>query len=565
MVLVGFKIKRKENHMKTNKKFTVCTMAAVLGIMSAVPAAAFADWSTDEKNRIFYYAEDGSYLTGEQEIDGEKYLFSANGVLKTGWRTVDGQRRYFDPKTGKSVSGWLEYCGKEYYIDSENGKVTGYFMDENNSPHIMSDKGNVVTETGFTETDGKTYYINPDGTLLTGKNVIDDDTYFFDDNGIMSVGIVMTGEKEGFLFGDDGKMLTGWQDYNDNRYYLGENGAMYFDWQTIDDNKYYFSGEGVMVSGITEIDGKKYYFSTDGVMLTGWQTVDETEYYFLEDGAMASGITEIDGNRYYFSSDGIRQTGWTEDGDKKYYCDNDGKIMTGWQTVDDTLHYLMEDGTLAHGLVSIPDDATYYFDENGTKQTGWITVNSNQCYFNEDGKMVFGWQTIDGSEYFFDNYGIMKTNTTIDGKVLGADGKVQAISAVQQRANSVIAQIGTSTEAIYSFVRNNNRYSHMEETKSQAQIEAIGWSYFANYAFDNRFIVCYYYAAITDLLYKQAGYESRIVHGTGRGSGEHYWNEIKINGYWTCIDTCNGYFQVSFSYLQSQNYTFYNYVYPTYN
>lgn len=511
--------------MKTNRKFIVCTLTALLGITSAVPTAVYADWSTDEKGRIFYYSEDDSYLTGEQEIDGEKYLFSANGVLKTGWRTVDGQRRYFDPKTGKSVSGWIEYCGKNYYIDSDSGKVTGYFTDEDGSPHIMSDKGSAVTETGFMKIDGNTYYINPDGVLVTGKTVIDNDTYFFADDGKMSTGIVMTGEKEGLLFGNDGKMLTGWQKYNENKYYLDKDGAMYFDWQTIDDNKYYFSGDGVM----------------------------------------STGLTEIDGNKYYFNSDGIRQTGWIEDGDKKYYCDNDGKIMTGWQTVDDTLHYLMEDGTLAKGIVTIDGDGTYYFSENGTKQSGWITVNNNQCYFGEDGKMVFGWHTIDGDEYFFDDYGIMKTNTTIDGKVIGEDGKVKPISAVQQRANSVIAQIGTSTEAIYNFVRNNNRYSHMEETKSQAQIEAIGWSYFANYAFDNRFIVCYYYAAITDLLYKQAGYETRIVHGTGRGDGEHYWNEIKLNGTWYCTDTCNGYFQVSFSYLQSQNYTFYNYVYPTYN
>ena len=258
-------------------------------------------------------------------------------------------------------------------------------------------------------------------------------------------------------------------------------------------------------------------------------------------------------------------TEWVEDGDKKYYCGNDGRILFGRHVVDDAEYYFSPDGSVATGLITIPDDGTYFFGDDGKRQTGWIKVNDNQCYFsNENGKMVFGWQTIDGYQYFFNDSGIMETNTTIDGKVIGEDGRVQ-LSAVQQRANAVIARIGTSSQAIYNFVVNNNRYSHMEATKTQAQIEAIGWSYFANYAFDNRFIVCYYYAAITDLLYKQAGYESRIVHGTGRGSGDHYWNEVKINGYWTCIDTCNGYFQVSFSYLQSQNYTFYNYVYPTYN
>lgn len=425
-----------------NSKFMISTLTALISTMFIIPSAVYADWSTDEKGRIFYYTDEENFLTGEQTVDNEKYLFSANGVLKTGWRTVDGQRKYFDPESGKSITGWLEYCGKIYYIDSETGKVSGYFKDSDGLLHIASEKGDIITETGFQNFNDNTYYILSEGVLATGKNIIGNDTYLFDENG---------------------KMLT--------------------DWQTIND--------------------KKYYFGSDGIMLTGWQTIDDNEVYF------------------------------------------------------------MEDGSLANGLVTIDD--TYYFDENGMKQFGWIMVKDYQCYFDENGKMLTGWQTIDGDEYYFNEYGIMQTNTTIDGKVLGQDGKVQSISAVQQKANSIIEQIGTSTEAIYNYVRNNNKYKYIEATRTLSEIESVGWSYFAEYAFNNRFIVCYYFAAITDLLYKQAGYESRIVYGTGRGTGDHYWNEIKINNEWTSIDTCNGYFQVSFSYLQTQNYTLYNYVYPAYN
>ncbi|MDE6501209.1 MAG: hypothetical protein K2K02_07740 [Ruminococcus sp.] len=494
--------------MKKNKKLIMCTLTAVLGIMSAVPTAVYADWSTDEKGRIFYYTDDDTYLTGEQEIDGEKYLFSANGVLKTGWRTVDGQRRYYDPTTGKSVKGWFEYCGKDYYIDSENGKITGFFKETDDTAHLMSDKGQEIKEQGFQESDGKTYYINEDGTLAIGKTIINDDTYCFDGNAgyMLTGGFVESDNNEVFYLGEDGKALKGWQD--------------------IDDYTRYFKEDGVMSRGITEIDGQKYFFSeTDGAMrISDWATSKD---------------------------------------DKVYYSGADGVCLTGWQDIEGLPYYFNEDCTRVTGLVTL-DDGTYIFGDNGVMLSGWQTVNDNQCYFLPDGKMAFGWKNIDGDEYFFNKYGIMETNTTIAGREIGEDGKAKPLSAVQLRANSVIAEIGTSTEAIYNFVRNNNRYSHMEETKSQAQIEAIGWSYFANYAFDNRFIVCYYYAAITDLLYKQAGYETRIVHGTGRGAGEHYWNEIKLNDIWYCTDTCNGYFQVSFEYLQSQNYTFYNYVYPKY-
>ncbi|MCM1507814.1 MAG: hypothetical protein NC177_11875 [Ruminococcus flavefaciens] len=502
--------------MKTNKKIMLCAVMTAFGLVSAVPTAVYADssakseWFTDENGRIFYYAEDGSYLTGEQEIDGEKYLFSANGVLKTGWRTVDGQRRYYDQKTGKTVSGWFEYCGQKYYIDNENGKVTGFFKDDNGTSHLMSDKGVEITEQGFTEYSGKTYYIDEDGKFASGKTSIDGNTYCFDVN----LGYMLT---DGFVEGND----------------------------------------------------EVFYLSEDGKAVTGWQDIDDYTRYFKEDGVMSRGITEIDGKKYFFSeTDGaMRVSAWAKStsDNSVYYCGEDGVCVMGWQDIDGLPYYFNEDCTRATGLVTIDGDGTYFLDENGVMLSGWQTVNNHQCYFLPDGKMAFGWLTIDGDEYFFNNYGIMETNTTIDGKVIGEDGKVKPLSEVQQKANSVIAQIGTSTEAIFNFVRNNNKYSFIEQTKTQAQIESIGWSYFANYAFNNRFVVCYYFAAITDVLLKQAGWESRIVHGTGTGTGDHYWNEINVNGTWYCIDTCNGYNMVSFSYLQSKNYTFYNYVYPTYN
>lgn len=458
--------------MKISKNLRLCALTSLLAMSVAVPFSAHAEstetsgWYTDKQGRIFYYSEDGESVTGEQEIDGEKYLFSSNGVLKTGWRTVDGQRRYYDHTTGKSLSGWLEYCDTNFYIDEEQGKVTGFFKEEDETMHLLSDKGGEITEQGFYESDENTYYINEDSTLATGKTIIDGATYVFDVN--------------------SGSMLT---------------------------------------DGLVEENGEIFCLSEDGKALTGLQTIGDYTYYFKEDG-----------------------TG-----------------VTGWQDLDGTWYYFNEDGTRATGLLTVDGSGTYLFDDNGIKLTGWQTVNNHQCYFNADGEMVFGWQTIDGSEYYFNNYGIMETNTTIDGKVIGADGKVKPVSAVQQKANSVIAQIGTSTQAIYNFVRSNNRYQYIEATRSLSQINAIGWSYFANYAFNNRFVVCYYFAAITDVLLKQAGWESRIVHGTGTGTGEHYWNEVKVNGTWSCIDTCNGFYMVSFSTLQASNYTFYNYVYPTYN
>ena len=106
-------------------------------------------WHIDTTGRITYYKADGSFLTGTQEIDGEKYIFSKNGVLKTGWRTVGGKRLYYAPDTGKPVYGWLEYCGRKYYITKEDGKVTGLFTDKDGKQYRFSDMGVLIAEKGF--------------------------------------------------------------------------------------------------------------------------------------------------------------------------------------------------------------------------------------------------------------------------------------------------------------------------------------------------------------------------------------------------------------------------------
>ncbi len=137
-------------------------------------------------------------------------------------------------------------------------------------------------------------------------------------------------------------------------------------------------------------------------------------------------------------------------------------------------------------------------------------------------------------------------------------------SAVEKRADEIIASIGTSAQDIFNYVRSNNKYKYIEETKTLEEIESVGWSYFADYAMDNRFVECYYFAAVTDVLFRQAGYETRVVYGTGRSDGDHYWNQILVDGVWTNYDTCNGYADVTDDYLESQNYTWKMYLYPEY-
>lgn len=79
---------------------------------------------------------------------------------------------------------------------------------------------------------------------------------------------------------------TGWcHDHNGWRYELSDNHC--------------YSSE------ITCIDGKNYCFDENGYMVTGWHQNDDDWYYFNTDGSMATGEQEIDKKLYYFNSNGI--------------------------------------------------------------------------------------------------------------------------------------------------------------------------------------------------------------------------------------------------------------------
>ena len=77
-------------------------------------------------------------------------------------------------------------------------------------------------------------------------------------------------------------------------------------------------------------------------------------------------------------------------------------------------------------------------------------------------------------------------------------------------------------------------------------------------------MVCYYFAALQDVLFKQAGYEHRVIYGT-QGRGDHYWNQVKINGKWRNFDACMGHCDVSDEYLSNKGFIWYEYVYPEYS
>ncbi len=303
-------------------------------------------------------------------------------------------------------------------------------------------------------------------------------------------------------------------------------------WNT-EHNEYYHKGN--KVTGVNYVDGKMYNFG-NGTLVTGIFS-DGTGVKGYDDyGNPYNGFLTRDGKKYYFEN-GNAYTKPTAIKGKMYNFGADGTFTVGWSDADGKKMYFNEFGYTVEGIVEI-NGAKYYFI-NGVMQTGAVVYNNNNYLLNDDGTMV--------------------TNKQVGDIYYGADGVgvkySQAYIDLMNKADGILAQIGTSPKAIYNYVAGHVKYKYMAQQD---------WTTMATSAFNSGRGACYHFAACVDILLKRAGYTTRVVRGTGHYTSLHYWNQVYINGAWTNIDACNKYYNASDSYLKSKNYTFNKYEYPVY-
>lgn len=117
---------------------------------------------------------------------------------------------------------------------------------------------------------------------------------------------------------------NGWEYINGKWYYFDAEGWMVTGWIKLGTTWYYLSSSGAMVTGWQKINGKWYYFKSDGAMVTGWMQLNDKWYYLSSSGAMVTGWQKIDNKWYAFDGNGVMQTGWIPGDNRYYYCGSDG-------------------------------------------------------------------------------------------------------------------------------------------------------------------------------------------------------------------------------------------------
>ena len=341
---------------------------------------------------------------------------TVNAAVKTGWAKESGKWYFY--KDGVKATGWQEWDGKRYYLNSD---------------------GTMKANEWMIDSDGSIYYFRSWGGAYKNCNaVINGRSYTFGADSKMqgSQWIVKGGN---WYLAKDGKIATGWQEWQGNKYYLNSDGTMRSNEWRLDDTgkiRYLCSWGGAYKNRSAKINGRSYTFNSnadvtntqwiamdgtwklakDGRIATGWQTWENNLYYLNSDGSMKANEAFTDGGKLYFfrSWGGAYKNCWYTSGGKKYYLhDNSAAYQNEWLKTDGKWYYFQSDSTMATNtwIDNYYVDASGVWIPNKEKPTDkWITSGNRKWYRHADGSYTKNdWELINGKYYRFDNEGWMVT------------------------------------------------------------------------------------------------------------------------------------------------------------
>ena len=339
---------------------------------------AFGGYDYTTAKRSGTYADDG-WIIGNGDV---QYYYRNNQPVK-GWLTTGGAKYYMNPATGKKETGWLTVGSDTYFFD-EYGKMKTGFVKIGTAVHHFDDQGR-QTKTGWATIGGKRYYFGAYNKLAFGVQSIGGKKYYFDTStGVLRTGKIVQGGRTYFADASGVLHTGGWFRYDGKLYYLDSNGRVVTGWGHIGGKWYYFDSSGAKQTGWKYVDGNWYYLDGNGVMLTGWRHIGGKWYYLNRKGEMLTDWRSIGGKWYYLNSKGEMLTGWRLIGGKWYYMDSSGAMRTDWQRIKGVWYYLGSDGAMRTGWQYIRGE-WYYMDGSGAMVTGWRSIGGKWYHFSSSG------------------------------------------------------------------------------------------------------------------------------------------------------------------------------------
>ena len=401
------------------------------------------------------------------------YYYDQQGNKLFGWQYIGGKWYYLDAKNQEHPGLMLSDCGKKignttYFFDKNGAMLTNWVL-RPEGWYYTNDSGAMLT--GWQQVYGVWYYLDDRNEEHPGLMLVDCEkklggaTYFFDKNGVMSIGWVS--RPEGWYYANkSGAKLTGWQYVGGKWYYLDAGNEKYLGLMLADCEKklggatYFFDKNGVMSIGWVLRPEGWYYTNKNGAKLMGWQQISNFWYYLDEGnqeypGLMLADCDKVIGNKpYHFWPSGAMRVGWyVENGSWYYYDDYSGQIVSGWKLVGGKWYYMdpsNENKMVSCGWNKISNQ-WYLFNNDGAMYTGWVLKYGLWYYLGSDGAARTGWKVIGGNWYYFytanDPHGgvecAMARNVSIDGWKLTDSGAMVSSTEMKMLAKAQVYSSNT--------------------------------------------------------------------------------------------------------------------------
>lgn len=353
----------------------------------------------------WYYYQNGTKLTGWQQIRGIWYWFDRTGLMAQDELVyIAGETYYFNP-AGAMATGWYEF-------DRDSDVIYDYDLDVEDA---VSDIQNPVFRHAEDSYDTVWLYFHKNGTAADDEWIQSDVSglwYYFDDL------IMVCGDFDHIIgdyrygFDENGAMLVGWN-YNYNNqsilapnkssttwYYYSSNGRKFdvdsadnrFGWKKIDGKWYCFKSELNLSSG-----NSVGTLIVDTFFNNGAAADTETEFYYVDkNGVMATGVTKISKDAGYVEA----REDW---GNAKKISDYS----------KDAIEVYLKEGKAAAGTLvnnryyaEIDDDNVKAFDKESFAVTGYpVRFKASlvkECFVTKD-----------KNTYYMDKYGDKLTSSAL--------------------------------------------------------------------------------------------------------------------------------------------------------
>ena len=167
------------------------------------------------------------------------------------------------------------------------------------------------------------------------------------------------------------------------------------------------------------LEENHWRFYENNAPVLNWKKIHGKWYYFNKDGIMLSD-TIFDG--YILTSSGAMvDSGWSKLQDKWYYANAYGKIsQQKWEKIGGVWYYFDQDGVMLSNTIF--DD--YLFTNSGAMaENSWVKQDGQWYYALASGKLIKNkWDKISGTWYYFNKDATMANNQWQGSYYLKASG-----------------------------------------------------------------------------------------------------------------------------------------------